>query len=138
LCCNKQSATGYLIVAEAPVPLERHLVSQLASIAKRITELTEEQRVLQRLLERVRRTSTGNMDVTRKNSHARIIAERAILQSLGTGVEVKTVQSLFLDAQLLIPELNASTFRSYLRRLERRGLIQQAGSRGGWAIKPSG
>ena len=120
---------------DASLPLEKHLVSQLASIAKQITELTEEQRVLQRLLERVRRTSAAAVDVTRKNSHARILVEHAIMQSLAAGAEVKTVKSLFLDAQLLVPGLNANTFRSYLRRLEHRGLIQQAGQRGGWAIK---
>jgi hypothetical protein len=124
-------------MVDSPVPLEKHLVSQLATIAKRITELTEEQRVLQRLLEKVRRTSAATVDVTRKNSHARILIEHTIMKSLGASAEVRTVKSLFLDAQLVVPELNASTFRSYLRRLERRGLIQQAGQRGGWAIKQS-
>ncbi|MFX4813508.1 hypothetical protein ABTB60_18915, partial [Acinetobacter baumannii] len=95
---------------------ERQLTSRLVEIAERITELSEEQRVLQRMLERVRREQIPNVEVTRKNSHQRVIAEASILRSLEAG-EPKSVRALFLDAQLLVPQLKGATFRSYLHRL---------------------
>lgn len=118
-----------------PPNLERHLVSRLAEIAKRITELSQEQKVLQRMLERVRREMIPNVDVARKNSHQRILVETSIIQSLSRGHEMRSVKSLFMDAQLMVPDLNASTFRSYLRRLSQRGLIRQIGARGGWTLE---
>jgi hypothetical protein len=113
--------------------LERHLLEQIAAIAKRIAELTAEQAALQRLLERTRHQLVPNVDVTRKNSHQRILVEKSVVDSLSAG-EIRTAKTLCLDARLTIPDLKSSTFRSYLRRMQQRGLIAPMGSRGSWML----
>jgi hypothetical protein len=92
--------------------------------------------VLQRMLERVRRQHIPNVEVTRKNSHQRVLVEASVRGSLEGG-GVKSARSLFLDAQLMVPNLKGSTFRSYLRRLAQRGLIRQLGQKGNWASVPA-
>src|SRR5262245_46696547 len=113
--------------------LEKHLLEQIAAVAKRIAELTAEQATLQRLLERARRQLVPNVDVTRKNSHQRILIEKSIGDALSSG-EIRTAKTLYLDARLTIPDLKSSTFRSYLRRMQQRGLIEPIGSRGSWRL----
>ena len=121
-----------------PVPssqsLEKQIISQLADVAKRIAELTEEQRTLQRILEGVRRRTIPNLDVTRKNSHQRIIVEDAIMRSFASTPGRRTVASLHLDVRLTLPEIKPSTFRTYLHRMARRGLLRPDGERGGWSL----
>jgi DNA-binding IclR family transcriptional regulator len=113
--------------------LERHLVAQLLAISTRMAELTEEQRVLQRLLEKVRKGTAPSVDVTRKNSHQRILVETVVIESL-TDVEMRSARSLYLDVRHRASDVNPSTFRSYLRRMHQRGILSPIGTRGNWCL----
>lgn len=107
--------------------------SQLDDVGKRIEDLVALQDGLNRALMRL----AGQLpDKLRSNGFARAIVESKLLETLvaAQGQPVST-QQLFESACMAAPTLKYTTFRSYLFRLKRKGLIAGAiGMHGFWQL----
>lgn len=123
--------------------LADQIIAQIAEIDRQINNLNQERQNYERLLVRARRQDAANREVTRKNSVGRILAEKAVLDTLakssGKGI---SSDRLFDEVRAIDPFINPTTFRSHLHRLKTRGLIQNSKNRRGvWelpAFAPAG
>jgi hypothetical protein len=116
--------------------LERQILTELARIERNIVSLRAESDALQRTLSRVRQQRLGSLTTSRRNSHARILAESEIVAALKNADQktLTTGQLLKLEAAIN-PGLNATTFRSHLHRMKKKGLIvPKSGQRGVWTL----
>lgn len=113
--------------------LEIRLRKEIAEINTAIEEMIIQRRGLENLLLKARREEVVAKEVTRKNSVNRILVEANILDALGRGTAV-THRRLLSNASAEFYFLKPITFRSYLRRMKERGLIEGNGNRG-WRLK---
>ncbi len=133
-CCKKYICN--MSNAGSTDELERHLLTEMARIERSIARLREEHSALQRTLARVRQQRLGNLAVTRRNSHARLLAENEIVEALRMAPEqTLTTWQLLAFEKGINPDLNPSTFRSHLHRMKNRRLIvPKHGQRGVWTL----
>lgn len=118
--------------------MEARLLAELSNINKQIADLTEERRVIERLLVRTRRDELAINDVTRKNSVGRLLVEQAVLGRLKKSLKPVKSRELFNAAKSADYELKESTFRSHLFRMKKRGLIAaEKGRFGEWTLPES-
>ena len=136
-CCKKYNCN--MSNPETANPLEAQILAELASIERRITNLTGEREALRRMLTRVRQQRFGNLAVTRRNSHARILIENEVLDALREANDHSLATHQLLRAATGVnPELKKTTFRSHLHRMKKRGLIRpRPGQRGVWTLPPT-
>ena len=121
------------LVAESVNFYERRLMREIEAVEARIAELTQEKYALQRQLQKARWENHSLRDVNRKNSANRVMVEERVL-SLLHGAEKPLHNSKLLSAAKLANfDLNPSTFRTYLRRLKEKGLIENT-RRGYWKL----
>jgi alkylation response protein AidB-like acyl-CoA dehydrogenase len=125
--------------SSAQTELEAQLLSELARIERAIAALGAERNALQRALTRARQRRFGNLTVTRRNSHTRILAENEILEALRAAEDhTLSTRQLQKTARTINPEIKPATFRSHLHRMKKRGLIiQKSGRHGIWTLSPS-
>lgn len=112
---------------------ERRLMRAIEDLKARIKELQEEQDALQRQLLRARWERHSLRDVSRKNSGDRVMVEEKVLDALRRATRPVTSSKLFTAAQFANFELKENTFRTYLHRMKKRGLIENVG-RGKWKL----
>jgi hypothetical protein len=115
--------------------LESQLVAQLTGIRQEIAKLEKQRETLEALLVRVRQ-EMNLRDVTRKNSLDRILTENLILESLRRTRRLTPTKILFYSVRAISPQLQNTTFRSYLHRLKAKGLIRTVGH-GFWVATDS-
>ena len=113
---------------------EARLTREIAEIDRTISELLERRRALASTILKLKREDLAAKEVTRKNSINRILVEKSILSQLQSGRFV-SVGALYSSAKASFYFLNKSTFRSYVRRMKERGLIQ-SNRIGSWRLAP--
>jgi len=105
--------------------LEKHLLSEIAKLERRQAETELELRTLQRLLLMARKRKISKTQVTRSNGIQRVMVEQTILDHLtSAGRRGLPSRQLYMAGQKTVSDLGRSTFASYLRRLQERGLIE--------------
>jgi DNA-binding transcriptional ArsR family regulator len=121
----------------SPEAIEIACVRRLTEIEEKMVELQQEKLVLQRILYNARKEKITLSEVTRRNSFGRILIENKIMESLGDKGEYWRASELYIRAKSVDNNLKDSTFRSHLRRMSERGLIESSTRRGYWrAAKP--
>lgn len=110
------------------------ILEQLALVEQQIHELMQEKMALQRLLLKARRGDLSLKDVSRKNSVDRILIEDRIVGRLSVARRSISAADLLKTAKEIKPDLNGNTFRSYLKRMADRGLIENGRRRGQWEL----
>lgn len=111
------------------------LQAELALVDAKIAELQTERRVLLRLIGETQRTGTALEVAPRKNAIQRMVVEKAICDALSDGPP-RSTGSIFQYLRIVHRNLNASTLRSYLHRMEARGALAKIGGR--WALPAIG
>ncbi|MFY7835948.1 MAG: hypothetical protein ACOVQ0_06665 [Novosphingobium sp.] len=113
---------------------ERRLQAEIEQIEARIKDLTQEKHALQRQLMKARQQGAGLADVNRKNSVNRIMIENRLIDALKTANGPLNAGQLLTAARYVNFELNENTFRTYLHRLKKQGIIKNAGRPGRWLL----
>ena len=117
---------------------ERRILKDIEEIESRIKALEAEKIGLQRVLTRLRKETVSSREVGRRNSINRVLVEAQILERLKANKKATPSQDLFDAAKAVIFYLKESTFRSYLSRMKKKGLIKNQGSqRGIWVLDKS-
>ena len=119
-------------VIHHPSSTENELLRRLLEIEAQITDLEAERKVIQRLLQKVRKDEIGNKDVTRRNSVSRVIVETRIIQVLNNAKKPLSSNMLYNDVKSYIGDLKENTFRSHLHRMKLKGVIEQTYRGGPW------
>ena len=116
--------------------LEASLLAELSAIERAMANLASERAALQRLLSRARQQRLGNLAITRRNSHVRILTENEIVEALRRADKnTLPTHELYRLAKMANPTLKSGTFRSHLHRLKLRGVItQKTKYRGHWTL----
>ena len=115
--------------------IENTITRQIALINQQISDLNAERGVLERLLLKARRENIAHRDVVRKNSINRILVEDNILNTLKNSSKPMTARDLYAVVRHVVYNLKSTTFRSHLRRMKDRGIIQQRSGYGGqWSL----
>lgn len=117
--------------------VEETIIRQIADIDKEISDLQDERRVLERLLLKARREDVARMEVARKNSITRILVENKIIEALNDSSKPMSGRDLYSYVRTVVYDLNDSTFRSHLKRMKDRGVIQQLPGHGGRWFLPN-
>jgi len=112
--------------------LEVQVIGQLSELEREIADLSAQRDALQKFLTKVRRENLQLRDVTRKNSFDRILIETRILETLKAARKDVPAKRLFWEARGINPKLGNATFRSYMHRLKRKGLIVSSPNHGFW------
>jgi sucrose-6-phosphate hydrolase SacC (GH32 family) len=113
---------------------ERRLAGEIVEIEAKIEALEGEKRALLRQMSKARAERTGIQEVTRKNSLSRILAENSIVEMLQNSASpVKTLR-LFARARQTNFDLKETTFRTYLHRMKKRGVIKTGPTVGSWQL----
>lgn len=113
---------------------ERRILSELKELEQQIKKLEAERRTLQKHLAKARAERTGLKSVTRKNSINRVLAENSVIEKLKDSNRPLSTKYLYNYARLTNYDLKASTFRTYLHRMKKRGLIKTASRVGEWEL----
>lgn len=113
---------------------EQRLTKEIESVEARIKELEEEKKILGRQLAKARAERTGLRHATRKNSMNRLLAEHSIIETLKTAKKPVSTHDLHLNAKSTNFDLKPSTFRSYLHRMKKAGIIKTIGHVGHWGL----
>ncbi len=113
---------------------EKRIQLEIEEINTRIRDLTLEKLALQRQLVKAKSANSGVKSETRKNSINRVMVESKILGELSQSKKPVSARLLYKVAQLANFELKETTFRTYLHRMKKRGLIQSVGNNGTWRI----
>lgn len=121
------------LVSEPVNFYERRLMREIEAIDARIAELTQEKHALQRQLQKARWENHALRDVNRKNSANRVMVEERVLSLLHGSEKPLHNSKLLAAGKLANFDLNPSTFRTYLRRLKEKGLIEST-RRGYWKL----
>lgn len=115
-------------------PFERRLISEIALIDQKISDLEAEKAALMRQLLKARENRPELRDVNRRNSAQRVIVEGAILDLLvqrGDSVSNRVILDHIRMTKL--HDLNENTLRTYLHRMKERGLVVSP-ARGKWKV----
>lgn len=113
---------------------EARLLNEIRLIEDRINGLRDEQQALRRQIARARAQRTGMQEVTRKNSGYRVLAENSVIEMLERAKKACTTKQLYRNALESNYELKENTFRNYLHRMKKKGLIETAGHVGVWQL----
>ena len=113
---------------------EKRLLAEIEQIRKQIIALESESDALRRQLAKVRAEKTGLAGATRKNSLNRILCEQAVLDALMNSNRSRSSSELYDAATKTNFGLKESTFRTYLHRMKKRGLIRTAERVGFWRL----
>lgn len=113
---------------------ERRLMAELEEIERQLKSLESDKRTLQRQLAKARAERTGLEGATRKNSMNRALAESSVIQMLKDEGKPVTTARLFRNACISNYTLKENTFRTYLHRMKKKGLIKTAGHVGTWTL----
>ncbi len=113
---------------------EERLTNELKNIEDRIKELEAEKRALQRQLAKAKTERTGLQTATRKNSLNRVVAENSVIEMLKRERNPVTTKKLYKNAQLTNYDLKENTFRTYLHRMKKRGIIKTGHFSGSWVL----
>lgn len=109
--------------------IEKRILGQLEGIEAQIKELTDQKAALQRMLVQVRREKSGIPPDARKNSINRYAVEQRIQEVLGASHNhIATLEKLYREALHIDFDLKNGTFRTYLHRMKKRGMIERVGS----------
>jgi hypothetical protein len=129
--CNMQRAAHTKTLSQ----LEGSILLEIEAIATQIRDLLHQKHSLEQVLIRARQQDelVRRTDVTRKNSINRVLVEGAIRNSFKGLDESVAARTLYLNARLMVPSLQESTFRSYLFRMQKRGLLTPYGY-GKWLL----
>ncbi len=111
----------------SPSAYELRLIRGIKDIRSKMMELAADQRALERQLMIARRENVYLNDVSRKNSANRVLVESRILEVLRAAPKAMTNTSLYKEARDANYDLTDNTFRTYLHRLKKRGVIESAG-----------
>lgn len=103
--------------------LEESISRKIAEIDSKIRDLGSEKRALERLLLDARRENVANTESVRRNSGKRILVENSILKTLRVASKPVSNRELYLNARLVVFNLNESTFRSHIKRMKDAGKI---------------
>ncbi|MCF6319786.1 MAG: hypothetical protein L3J83_11015 [Proteobacteria bacterium] len=112
---------------------EKRILSELAQIETKLKELELEKQVLGKQLAKAKAEQTGLQTVTRKNSLNRVIAENSITEALKEDCSLST-KKLYNNARLTNHGLKETTFRTYLHRMKKRGIIKTSKYIGTWEL----
>jgi len=112
--------------------LKKKLEAQISQIDAKILALTSERRTVQRMLASLVQIEVQPSEPVRKNAAQRVIVEKVILDFLAFGPA--SSEQIFQYVRIVHRAINPTTFRSYLHRLDRRGLISRGASRGQWRL----
>ena len=115
----------------------KRLAREIEEIQQRIAELTAEKHALERQLTKAHWEANALHDVSRKNSGTRIMVEQRIIEALESSKSPLGNNELFVAAKKANIDLKPTTFRTYLARMNERGIITHAGGRGRWSLPPS-
>lgn len=120
-----------------PISLfEERLIKEIHDINQKIDELTKERRAVERLLLRARRENAASQSVVRKNSFGRVLIEKVVLDMLRAAKGPVYSRALLKAAREVDFDLKDVTFRSYLRRMKVRELIENPkGKSGLWQLR---
>ena len=113
---------------------EKLIQRELEDVERRIEELNAERLALSRQLAKARAERTGLQFATRKNSMNRVLAENAIITALRENDRPMRTAELYRQAQLTNFDLKENTFRTYLNRMKKRGLIKPSRIVGQWIL----
>lgn len=115
---------------------ETRLQREIEQIDLKIKELTEEKYALQRQLIKARRDISNLEDVNRKNSAARVMIERKVVEALTASGGPMHLSKLYGEAKVVDFKLKENTFRTHIHRFSQKGIIVPAGKPGMWKIAP--
>lgn len=113
---------------------EKRLTAEIEDIEQRIKTLVEEKRALQRQLAKAHAERSGLQQTSRKNSINRVLAENIVLQTLREEGKPVSTAKLYKNALVANYELKENTFRTYLHRMKKKGLIKTARNVGSWEL----
>lgn len=120
---------------EEPISFyERRLQREIEQIEIKLKELTAERDALRRQLMKVRWERHHLKDVSRKNSAGRVLVEQRIVNALKEEKNPINSKKLLAYARIANFSLKENTFRTYLYRMKKRGIIKSVG-RGLWKIE---
>ncbi len=114
--------------------LEKRFQNELEDIERRIKELNIEKMALHRQLSKARAERAGLQYSVRKNSMNRVLAENSVLKALQESDQAMRTGDLFDKARITHFDLKLPTFRTYLDRMKRKGLVKSARSTGFWEL----
>lgn len=114
------------------ISLEGRLQRQISEIDARILALTAEKRALERMMLSLREGGLENEQAVRRNGAQRVLVEKAILDFLADGPA--TGSQILQHVRIVYRAINPSTLRSYIHRLDQRGLISKGAERGMWQL----
>lgn len=103
---------------------EARISNEIAGIEEKIKALRAEQSALTRQLAKAQADRTGLPEITRKNSRNKILAQNSILNTLRTFKKAVHSRKLYQEAKSTNYDLKENTFRSYLSRMRKEGLIK--------------
>lgn len=114
---------------------ESRLAREVEEIDARIKDLEQERNALLRQMMKARWENDSLRDVTRRNSGNRVMVEQRIIDALEQAKGPLGSVKLFEFAKRANFELRDTTFRTYLHRMKKRGLIENH-RRGVWKLPP--
>lgn len=113
-------------------PLEALLQRQISEIDTKISVLTAERKATLRMLASVQAAGAGGEAAVRRNSAQRVVVEKAILEYLADGPA--NGSAILQHVKIVYRAINPTTVRSYIHRLNERGLISRSAKRGVWQL----
>jgi hypothetical protein len=114
---------------------EARIARELKAVEDEIRKLQAEALVLRRQLGKAQAERLGLQHATRKNSMDRVLVENSVIEQLRETSPLSTAV-LLRKARSSVPELKDNTFRTYLYRMKKRGLIRTARKVGEWQLPP--
>jgi hypothetical protein len=114
--------------------LEEALTQELSEVLLRIKELEAEAAALRRQIAKAAAKREGLEFATRKNSLNRVLAESSVIESLRAADRPLRTYDLYKIARQSNSSLKENTFRTYLHRMKKRGLIRNANRVGEWRL----
>lgn len=114
--------------------LEEALTQELTEVLERIEELKAEESALRRQIAKAAAKRQGLEFATRKNSINRVLAENSVLETLRAADKPLKTAHLYKIARQSNVSLKENTFRTYLHRMKKRGVIQTAKRVGEWRL----
>lgn len=113
---------------------EKRIAAELQLIDEKIASLEKERMVLRRQLAKARSEKLGIENATRKNSLNRVLTENTIISALRSEGKPLSTAYLFKCALVMNNDLKENTFRTYLHRMKKRGLIKTSKHVGVWEL----
>lgn len=113
--------------------LEQRLTRELNGKKAELAALQRDIMRLERQIASARRVGAADAIAVRSSSSLRLIVEQAIINRLKQSVPPETMASQLWPVVQALGVKSHSTFRSYLRRMQKNGLIRSS-ARGRWRL----